>query len=123
MFTGKNKEDFEKWYSENQIVIEYVATEDGDTDKYSIGITRLYEHPFSMQQGVYLEYLDNLCIRVIPDYDINKNLWFAWVITNDHINRVKIMSKGNGRNVLYFGNRKEAITEAFKKADELINRI
>jgi len=114
IFTGKNKIEFEKWYPEHMKESHgYNYTCDEADIEFFYCVAK------SFQQGVYLEYLDSRNDKVIPDYNINKKMWFAWLIGDN--NRVRLMSEGSGRNVLYFDTRQEALMEAFKKADELIN--
>ncbi len=103
MFTGKNKEQFEKWYKD----VYFYATE---MRKNYNSFTKLH---FTMQQGVYLEYLDSVEIEVdcfkdvIYEEESEDSFW--WGVGEDI----------DGHEPT----RQEALTEAFKKADELINKI
>ena len=98
MFTGKNKEDFEKWLFVHLIGENYSSDE--------------FEHfTFSMQQGVYLEYLDSVGYYCDAEKDM---MYEDGIIFTYYINASYQTSE-------HFRTRQEALKEAFKKADELIN--
>lgn len=103
IFTGKNKEDFEKWMLKDKSDIEIL---DYNFDLYNL----FFSLPFSMQQGVYLEYLDSVGYHVEIRYNRH---WIGYNI----LNNIQALLYG------YTGytTRQEALTEAIKKADELIN--
>lgn len=107
--TGKNLEQFTTWFHT-----------DGEEnfnglDNIVQGYAQPYDAfellPFSMQQGVYLEYYDSVgCyITIIVDSPL-RNEWDIWY------KKSLKAPKGRGKS------RQEALTEAFKKADELINK-
>lgn len=98
MFTGKNKENFEKWYKGLKRI-----------KKTPIRFEVL---PFSMQQGVYLEYLDSVGVNIFIGMD------YGWTYAF-YLNGVIIGCIVK----LDVDTRQEALKEAFKKADELINKI
>ena len=100
MFTGKNKEDFIRWFKKFQ-----------DENKSWFGFIGFYNLPFSMQQGVYLEYLDS--VRVFISTSISFNKGYKWTIDTDE--------KFTRQQQNPYTTRQEALKEAFKKADELIN--
>ena len=98
MFTGKNKEQFEKWLKV----------------KYPHFWRSFYNLPKTMQIGVYLEYLDSVECYITLDFyrpmdDEPREFEY------DIYNKDDWTSQGS------FTTRQEALTEAFKKADELIN--
>jgi len=104
MVTNKNKEQFEKFlvneiYSEN----EYHNKEDA--------LSHFYTLKESMQIGVYLAYYDSL------DFDVN-------VERISDLYDITILN--SCREILYekieINSRNEAYQEAFKKANELINK-
>lgn len=101
MFTGKNKEDFEKWFKSSD------NSKDWDYSDFK-------DMSFSMQQGVYLEYLDSVGIRINVEWDYiglegDEFSWFYWIEGDSKFKQ--------------FPTRQEALKEAFKKADELINKL
>lgn len=99
MITGKNKEQFEKWFG-NTI----------PKDKLSFHLWADFDElPFEMQIGVYLAYYDSLGIKILIDYG-NDILWHYVIDIND-------FGEGCGD----FNTRNEAYKEALKKADDLIN--
>lgn len=112
IFTGKNKEQFEKWYRE------FIKSKDHRavrTDNTYIDLFN--EWLFEMQSGVYLEYLDSVGYRVemmtYTNATENKEateFHFNWMINDFWDDSID------------YPTRQEALTEAFKKADELINK-
>lgn len=117
MFTGKNKEQFEKWFREKKpknYSINYITM---CSDKAFLFMTdnviKAFEcSPFSMQQGVYLEYLDSVSYHIKPWHDWEYD-YYSFNIVNLYGVTLKCISG--------YKSRQEALTEAFKKADELIN--
>ena len=110
MITGKNKEQFEKWYKE------YHKPNAGRT-KYFIG--NFFRLEFEMQQGVLLAYYDSLGIIIEHELYINLNdtILGHYVKIKTIFKRKVITFKG-----VYKGHsRNEALTEAFKQADKLEN--
>jgi hypothetical protein len=112
MFTGKNKEQFEKWLKiEVKKHYHFMQIEN------VIGFKIL---PFSIQLGIYLEYLDSVGIHIESKCwidkteDVNLTYYYCnWC----SINHPK---EEDGSD---YPTRQEALTEAFKKADELINKM
>ena len=107
MFTGKNKEDFAIWFC--RIVREYTTPNEIMNFKDS-EMRRFYEWKFSMQQGVYLEYLDSvgMVVDCFKEECLSNEIGnFFWCVGDN--------DEG------YEPTRQGALTEAFKKADELIN--
>jgi hypothetical protein len=112
IFTGKNKENFEKWFHT-----------DGEEnyeglDSIVHSIYQPYDAfkslPFSMQSGVYLEYLDSIGVVIDVDSEMcTKEKYFEYTI--DGINGHESFDD------MLFETRQEALTEAFKKTDEIIN--
>lgn len=120
MFTGKNKEQFEKWCKSTKdytlVNGEYLAVY-MDKDRCLGSLVYWKELPFSMQQGVYLEYLDSVGVYISLDHYRHDE---GHVSSCDY----DLMTD---KGYYFSGNehptRQEALTEAFKKADELINEI
>lgn len=115
MFTGKNKEQFEKWLNKQQQKRNINYTTEGELLERVLNEYFMNELPFSMQSGVYLEYLDSVGYYVFPDGCAchDKPLW-NYVIQNQSIEFHELFTPE-------CKTRQEALTEAFKKADELIN--
>lgn len=111
MITDKTKKALKDYYMKNHV---------SNKDMSYISWHQFQELDLAFKWGVYLEFFDSVGIKVIPDYDINKRKWFAWLI--DEKNKVKLMTRGNGKNVVYLESRKEAQTEAIRKANELFNQ-
>jgi len=102
MTTGKNKIEFEKWYSEYIKEIHY---------RHHF-ICRTYQEffdmlPFEMKIGVYLAYYDSLGYRVFAGKD-NYGNKYGW-----NVNLVGY----NVEDTLF-----EAYKAAFKEADKLRNK-
>ena len=102
MFTGKNKEDFEKWF----------------TTWYCTGLDLLsleefYLLPDVMQQGVYLEYLDS--VGLIVERQTYYSRMAIWDYRTDEPSEEILID------CTYCENQQEAFKEVFKKSDELIN--
>ena len=98
MVTGKNKEQFEKWY-----------------DRFGENYINFKSLQFEMQLGVYLAYYDSI------GYVIDIMYLFAFKkYTFD------LENKTGDLNLPYkeelFNSRNEAYKEAFKQADKLSNR-
>ncbi len=105
MTTGKNKEQFEKWY------LTLTRKERKDYIKFTDAqiLRKFYRSIFEMQIGVYLAYYDSLGLDV--DVRLSSEYFFrVWIGSNPK-------SVGEG-----FKTRNEAYQEAFKKADQLINK-
>lgn len=94
ILTGKNKEQFKKWYK--------------GLKRIKRTPIRFEVLPFSMQSGVYLEYLDSVGYVVLIDKV--GDTWEVFLLTNKR--ELLLDTKTT---------RQEALKEAFKKADELIN--
>lgn len=111
--TGKNKEQFEKWYENKPLI-----------DRTNPIRPRLaetfFKYPFEMQIGVYLAYYDSLeGIKFIADYDINKKKWFVWMVANDRVR----MIRDEDNKAIWFDSRKEAQIELLKRADNIQNTV
>ena len=107
MITGKNKEQFEKWY--NNLALFQDIKNGILPSHYEL----FKSYPFEMQIGVYLAYYDSL------GYDLDV---FRF---NGKKYSVSLVDWRSGfMDGLFSGDyntRNEAYKEAFKKADELIN--
>ena len=106
MVTGKNKEQFEKWYINDLLKVNECAKNEGVLKEF-------YSLNLLFQIGVYLAYYDSL-----GNIDIETECRPLWngAEEKEHqflINR--IYQKG------VFKTRNEAYQEAFKQADKLIN--
>ena len=99
MVTGKNKEQFEKWFKKSSMYEEYIFLTQIDVSFNDL--------PFEMQIGVYLAYYDHKEILINAMSYERSRYWIGNVNHN-------ITSKKHTRN--------EAYKAAFKKADELINQ-
>jgi len=101
MTTGKNKQQFEKWLEKN------FNNHYGDFNSLD----------FRFQIGVYLAYYDSLgiYINVISDFEhICLETFNYEIIFKNHVNEIECNQGIKTRN--------EAYKEAFKKADEIINK-
>lgn len=107
MVTDKNKEQFEKYFTDNY------DSEFMPDDKFSRYIWFI-KQPFEMQIGVYLAYYDSLGVYINISF-YKSNSTFANC-------SYKIISKGIDLFEHTFISRNEAYKEAFKKANELINK-
>ena len=113
MFTGKNKEAFEKWYKNNPVHHYMGAT------PFMILIKDFYRLDIREQQGVFLEYLDSVGIQISPEQIggvESGNNWRVSIPLNE-----RYMMTHTWLNPKSAPTREEALTEAFKKADELRN--
>lgn len=106
MTTGKNKEQFEKWY------LERFHKCDKDDNWADYWLLRFYEPSFELQIGVYLAYYDSFNYTIFVKKFIDKYTPF---LRNTRLN-VRYCDIKIGHQDL-----NEAYKEAFKKADELIN--
>lgn len=102
MTTGKNKENFEKWFRLNF----HWTIEDAGDGTYFNAL------PFEMQIGVYLAYYDSVGYRIGIDcyYDMQGTY------------RTDFVDKYHKVHGFQSKDMKTAYKEAFKKADELINQ-
>lgn len=102
MTTGKNKENFEKWFRLNF----HWTIEDAGDGTYFNAL------PFEMQIGVYLSYYDSIGYRIGIDcyYDMQGTY------------RTDFVDKDNKVHGFQSKDMDTAYKEAFKKADELINQ-
>lgn len=99
--TGKNKENFEKWY------IGYAQSKNSsiNANDYKTEILEaLYELDFMYQLGVYLEYFNSIG---------------CWAEHSFEYKGCKAIM--NGGSLGFFKTMNEAYKEAFKKADEIAN--
>ena len=102
MTTGKNKEQFEKWFRLNF----HWTIEDAGDGTYFNAL------PFEMQIGVYLAYYDS--VGVVVEENKSPTICYWYFMINDSANEYDDNNN--------FKSRNEALREAFKKADELINQ-
>ena len=112
LFTGKNKEQFGEWVTDNDNPLCWWAFEvSGDglmfEDMY---ISKL---PFEMQIGLYLAYYDSLGVS-IDSYPLAAKE-YRWGVANSKDLLNEIYDEGVAKN------RNEGYKEAFKKANEIIN--
>ncbi len=115
MFTGKNKEQFEKWCVKTKkytLVNQSFLAVYMDKDRSLGGLVYWNELPLSMQLGVYLEYLDSVSYHIKSWHDWEYD-YYSFNIVNLYGETLKCISG--------YKSRREALTEAFKKADEIIN--
>jgi len=114
MVTGKNKEQFEKWFTDNY------DSEFMPDDKFSRYIWFI-KQPFEMQIGVYLAYYDSFGYFIeIKMLESSKD----WIYQIWGIDIMSPLFKMAEMDVIEIPeSRNEAYQEAFKKADELINQI
>ncbi len=103
--TGKNKEQFKKYYD---------TIEGGN---YKILYQNFMAYPFEMQIGVYLAYYDSLDVKV----DITSS---STEMSDGKLEVFDYELAGNGEwfGSDYFDSRNEAYKEAFKKANEIVNK-
>ena len=108
MVTKGNKEQFEKWV----------------TNQYFWDEEFLFsDYPFVMQIGVYLAYYDSLGLMIYVEYHPHKKD-FTHVILDKEKNGTHLHYNVYFNGVCddeKFNTRNEAYKEAFKKADKLIN--
>ena len=102
MTTGKNKDNFEKWYDKIYSIPLYTDP-NGEKDFYCL--------PFEMQLGVYLAYYDSIGIKC----------FCYWSLANNKFSS-ELWKQNSLLELSFFDLRSEAYKEAFKKADELINQ-
>ena len=104
MVTGKNKEQFERWYIED---FEIITIE----REKPLALNFFYNLPFEMQIGVFLAYYDTTKYKVL----INNNRvadWYFYIRLGKNL-----ISSESG-----FKTRNEAYKKALKEMDELINK-
>ncbi len=106
MVTGKNKEQFEKWYFEHFKCMNPLVQ----------SVNQFYQlERFELQLGVYLAYYDSI------GYVIDIMYLFAFKQYT-----FELENKGGDLNLPYkenlFNSRNKAYKEAFKQADKLINK-
>ena len=105
MVTGKNKEQFEKWYFEYFKCMNPLVQP----------VNQFYQlERFEMQIGVYLAYYDSLNIPISIEYfdkynEADEGFYFKVGKKSFYIDNV-------------FYTRNEAYKEAFKQADKLMNK-
>lgn len=116
MTTGKNKEQFEKWY----LVVYKKYCKKGykrDVGNQHI-FNSFFNKPFNEQIGVYLAYYDSLgySIETMTTIDREtKSIFYEAEIYDNEMNQSKeLWNKYETRN--------EAYKEAFKQADLLVNK-
>ena len=103
IFTGKNKNEFEKWFFKKYGG--YIG------NSVTGNLQFFYSMPFEMQQGVILEYLDSVDLSIgIVYYKEQK-------YSKHHYDWRVHYTENHGS----CPTRKEALTEAFKKANEILN--
>lgn len=102
LLTGKNKEQFEKWYLAN--IREELKHRE---------MRRLIISPFMMQIGVLLAYYDSLGLSIVTKNSFleDKYRWFI-----EHHNDGK-----HPFDIDLFKSRNEAYKQAFIKANEIVN--
>jgi hypothetical protein len=121
MTTDKNKQQFEKWYNV-KFRLDLISSINSNNYIVSTSpsIDSFYKLPFEMQIGVYLAYYDSLGIIIDIEADLynDKNVFlYIW-----HINSFFEWDCSSHNDIPPFKTRNEAYKEAFKKADELINK-
>lgn len=96
MLTGKNKERFEEWFSEN----DYQPL--------------FYEYPLSMQFGVLVDYADSIGRHVETNFN-SEHYYFSIKKFGETYNEWSSSTNGG------FKTRDEARKEAIKAFDEIVN--
>jgi len=116
MITGKNKEQFEKWYKQWIKKAPF---------KYTIQFAGLEFYPMEFQIGVYLAYYDSLGYWIKTDkYAMyNFGIGYTWKLLKERQNPAVGSEYYDIIEGSYEATRNEAYKEAFKKADEIINKI
>lgn len=112
MITGKNKEQFEKWY------MKYIYEKRNDYHKYSFPtlLRKFYRSTFEMQKGIYEAYYDSLGLEcMVKSWVSAGNRIYLWSL-ND------LYTPSAYSDETKVETRNEAYKEAFKKADELVNK-
>lgn len=124
IFTGENKKAFEEWYKD----IYFYASE---MRKNYNNFTKL---PFEMQSGVYLAYLDSVGVYIeIKIFCYSPDEWIVNIFWHDdNVGKSLTSHRDNGKliwerydlekGLTVFPTRNEALKEAFKQADNLINK-
>jgi len=97
MLTDKAKTMFEKWYKENI----------NEVMECNFDIFKIL--PFSMQQGVYLKFFDSVGIEIESGKTLRQ-----W--------QCKIFYFGDIKETQWHNTRQEALKEAIKKANEILNK-
>ena len=102
MVTGKNKEQFEKWYFEYFKCMNPLVQP----------VNQFYQlERFEMQLGVYLAYYDSKGYRITVNFN-NVIGWYFKI----KLDKILKSSGGNLKTI------NEAYKEAFKEADKLMNK-
>ena len=97
--TGKCKEAFKKWYSEN---VEFIGE--------VLYLEEFYILPQSMQYGVYVDWFDSCGIYIDDSFDGLNNEFYSCTV---HENKVSVLNKNKTRH--------EARTKAIERANEIYN--
>jgi hypothetical protein len=116
MVKGKNKEQFEKWYMETYkfFVVDLPNSKNGKETTVDINFNSFYRLPFEMQIGVYLAYYDSLGII------IERQTYNGFMVIWDY--RIEEPDEEFKIDCCYLENQNQWYQEAFKKADQLINK-
>jgi len=116
LFTGKNKNQFEKWY-----INDFLKVNEDEINNFLL--EEFYALNLAFQKGVIEAYYDSLGLYVGTDKFLNHNKFInhTWVLMQEKENK-SIGSKcyyviGDGYEIT----RNEAYTEAFIKANSLEN--
>jgi len=117
MFTGKNKENFKKWLPEYFKKQPY----NGVSIIESVGRFKFY--PFSLQQGVFLEYYRsiNIAIVIFPT-TTHYRMYVKEFNGKILINEVKDVPNSTRKVIKYYDSYDEGLTEAFKQINEIKNK-
>ena len=109
--TGKCKEEFEKWFSEEQV--------------FDLGdiYNGFYGMGYNCQYGVYVDYFDSVGINVDlqPVYNYTKENYSSVVYFI--INVIELGKLDDNYKLIEEKNRLESRTTAIEKADELRNKF
>ena len=103
MVTGKNKEEFERFYKKKYAPKNYLS----NSEYWRTSLNIFYNMPFEMQIGEYLSYYDSIGITIHVGQNYIHN--FGFTIDGETYGSYKEET------------RPEAYKEAFKKADKLVN--
>tara|TARA_R110000744_G_scaffold372161_1_gene483683 strand:- start:1906 stop:2283 length:378 start_codon:yes stop_codon:yes gene_type:complete len=120
--TGKCKGAFEKWYMNSSSIYFSAGYHEVLSRLYGVShegeLSVFYHSPESMQYGVYVDWFDSVGVKIVVDFDTNKNKWFAWLLRNQ---RVRVLMRDNIFEQLFLESRPEARTAAIEKANEIYN--
>jgi hypothetical protein len=108
--TGKAKEDFEKWYSEN---VEFKGE--------VLYLEEFYILPFSMQYGVLVDWFDSvgvyILIKRLYSIPMENDVWYFIITNKEGVYFNSTLDKENKSET-----RPQARQKAIEKANEIYNK-